>query len=280
MSKKKSQSPVLVVISSDHHTGSTVGVCPPEGVRLDDAGRYLPSLPQQWLWQCWEDFNNWAAALKREAKAEVWKVYNGDMVDGDHHHTHQIISRNADAQKYVAKRVFSRPNAILKPTRLFVVRGTEVHVGSGGSSEESLASELNAERDAETDTWSRWRLRLEVHGKLIDFQHHGKIGSQPWTKQNVINANAAKIFYEHVSRNLRYPDIAVRSHMHQWGDSFEAQPVRLLQTPSWQLKTGFVHRVAPENIADIGGCAILVQPDGSYEVKKKLYTPALPEIVK
>jgi succinate dehydrogenase flavin-adding protein (antitoxin of CptAB toxin-antitoxin module) len=201
------------------------------------------------------------------------------MVDGDHHNTHQIISRNPDAQKYVAERVFSVP-ALLHPERLFVVRGTEAHVGSGGSSEESLAKSLNAERDEETHTWSRWRLMLEAHGVLMDFQHHGKVGSQPWTRQNVVNANAAKIFYEFASRGRRHPDLAFRSHAHQSADSFEAQPVRLIQTPSFQLKTGYVHKVAPENIADVGGVAALIQPDGRYEIIKRLYEPSLPKVVK
>lgn len=271
--------PKIIAITSDHHTGSTVGVCPPEGVRLDDAGRYLPSKPQQWLWQCWEDYWGWVAKLQREHKAELTVVYNGDMTDGDHHNTHQIISRNPDAQSYVADRVFGVPQA-LRPKRLFVVRGTEAHVGSGGSTEEALAKFLGAERDVETETWSRWRLRLQVHGKLLDFQHHGKIGQTPWTKGNVVNANAARIFYEHTIRGERHPDVAIRSHMHQYHDTHDAYPVRVIQTPSWQLKTGFVHRVMPESIADVGGVVILVAPDGALEVHKRLFTPSLPEIVK
>ncbi len=278
MSKPKR--PVLLVATSDQHTGSTVGICPPEGVKLDDGGRYLPSLPQQWLWDKWEnDFWPYMADIRRKAKADLWLAFVGDMVDGDHHHTHQIISRNPDAQHYVASRVFKLPLK-LKPDRVFVVRGTEAHTGSGGSAEEAIAQMLNAEKDAETHTWSRWRLRLEAHGVLMDFQHHGKVGPQPWTKQNVVNANAAKIFYEYAVRGWRHPDIAVRAHMHQWADSGEAQPVRVIQLPSWQLKTGFVHKVAPESIADVGGVGILIQPDGSWEIKKKLYVPNLPEVVK
>jgi hypothetical protein len=275
---KWNKKPVIVVVTSDHHTGSTVGVCPPEGVRLDDGGCYTPSKPQVWLWECWVDFWKTVKEVRRKHRADLWVIYNGDMVDGDHHQTHQIISRNPDAQHYVASRVFGVAKDA-HPNRLFVVRGTATHTGDGGSAEEALAKTLGAERDAETETWSRYHLRLEAYGVLMDFQHHGRMGQRPWTKQNAVNALAAQIFYEHAARGWDCPDLAFRSHMHQYGDSFNAHPVRVIQTPAWQLKTGYVHKVAPESIADVGGIITLVNPSGQFEVTHKLYTPSLPEIV-
>ena len=35
----------IVVCVGDTHCGSTVGLCPPEGLELDDEGLYLPSKP-------------------------------------------------------------------------------------------------------------------------------------------------------------------------------------------------------------------------------------------
>lgn len=276
MSKQK---PILIAITSDQHAGSTVGVCPPEGVRLDDGGTYHPSKPQLWLWECWESYWEKVARFRKETKSSLWAVFNGDLVDGDHHGTHQIISRNPDAQHYVAKRVFDQALA-RSPVRKFVVRGTEAHVGSGGSAEEALAKLMQAERDEETHTWSRWRLRLNVYGKRLDFQHHGRMGNTPWTRPNNMNALAAKIYMEHTLKGLEHPHIAVRSHVHQVGDSHDAFPTRVLITPSWQLKTGFVHKVVPEAIADVGGIMILIQPDGEVTVVKDIYTPLLPKEVR
>jgi hypothetical protein len=47
--------PVILAVVSDLHLNSTVALCPPEGVTLDDGGTSEPSRLQRWLWDCWED---------------------------------------------------------------------------------------------------------------------------------------------------------------------------------------------------------------------------------
>ena len=61
--------PVVLAITSDHHTGSTLGLCPPEGVRLDDDGSYKPSRAQLWLWANWLDYWKAVAAIRDQHKA-------------------------------------------------------------------------------------------------------------------------------------------------------------------------------------------------------------------
>ncbi len=79
-------------------------------------------------------------------------------------------------------------------------------------------------------------------------------------------------------KGLRHPDLAFRSHLHQFGDSYNAYPTRVVQTPAWQLKTAHAHKVAAESIADVGGVITMVQPDASYIVKPVLYLPSLPKV--
>ena len=45
----------LVVFLGDTHCGSTVGLCPEEGLELDDGGWYQPNKAQHWLWANWLD---------------------------------------------------------------------------------------------------------------------------------------------------------------------------------------------------------------------------------
>jgi hypothetical protein len=40
-----------LLLVANLHINSTTGLCPPDGIELDDGGRYLPSKPQRWLWQ-------------------------------------------------------------------------------------------------------------------------------------------------------------------------------------------------------------------------------------
>lgn len=272
---KQTARPVIVAITSDHHTGSTVGLCPPEGVRLDDDGVYKPSKAQLWLWECWTDYWAVVAVLRDTLKAELRCVYNGDLSEGDHHATSQIISRNPEPATYVSERVFGVPGD-LNPSRTFVVRGTEAHVGPSGATEEAWARRMKAERNPETRTWSWWHLRFAIHGVRFDFQHHGRTGTRPWTKTGVVGALAAEIFYEHARAGIPHPHLAIRSHRHQSADSHDAHPTRVIQTPAWQLKTAHAHKVAPESMADIGGVIVVVWPDGRYEVTKKLYRAEMP----
>lgn len=272
--KRAAKRPVLIAVTSDQHCNSTVGLCPVPGPRLDDGGIYTPSFPQQWLWDNWLRFWGSVQELRRKHNARLVCVFNGDLVDGDHHGTTQIISRNLEVQAWVADEVFHVPMK-LRPEEVWVVRGTEVHTGPSGSHEEALARRLNANRTA--DAWSHWALALEYHGLLVSFTHHGRIGTTPWTRTNPVNANAVRIWTEHLAAGWKPPTLCFRSDRHVVADSFEHCPVRVIQTPAWQLKTAFAHKVAPESIADVGGVIALVWPDGTYDIRKELYRPEQPK---
>lgn len=268
-----SKRPVVIGIVSDLHCGSTLGLCPPEGVRLDDDGAYTPSKAQKWIWSNWCSYWKDVAKIRDEQKAKLICVYNGDAFEGDHHRTSQIISRNPEPQAYVASRVFSVPND-LTPDQQYLVRGTEAHVGPSGASEEGFARSINAERNPETRTWSWWHLILRAHGVLLDFKHHPSIrGQLPWTAPQASQRLAFLVWTEHKLRDLPHPHLAIRSHTHVHRDSQDAFPTRAIITPAWQLKTGFGHQVAADSIADVGGIIVVIQPDGTYEVTKKLFLP-------
>ena len=265
----------LIAVTSDQHCGSTVAVCPPQ-IELDDGGFYGASKSQLWLWQCWRDFWERAERIREREKAKLFGVFNGDFTDGDHHGTTQILSGNPTAQADVVNACMAVPLE-LGPDALFFVRGTEVHVGKSACFEERIADGLRRDGrpvhgDPQTGTSSWWHLRMEIERVRLDFAHHGRMGQRPWTKSNIINNLAAEIFYEHAARGEPHPHLAVRSHLHRFGDTYKAHPVRVIQTPAWQLHTAFVHRIAPDSLADIGGVLILIK-DGFAEVQEHLFKP-------
>lgn len=266
--------PVLLAITSDQHTNSTIGLCPSEGVRLDEGGEYKPSKAQLWQWDRWLEFWATVRRLRDTHKAKLVCVYNGDAVDGDHHNTSQIVTRNQESQAYIAVRVFSIPRD-LKPDASYMVRGTVSHVGEGAASEEALAKHLKCER-TDAEAWSAWHWRLDVHGRLFDFQHHTSVGGLPWTAPGAIARLAFRHRIEHLERGLPPADFLFRSHLHRHHDSYEAHKTRAIVTPAWQLKTAYAHKVAPDSIADIGGVTCLVEPDGTVTVRKHLYQPDQP----
>jgi hypothetical protein len=276
---------VLLVAVSDLHAGSTIGLCPPEGVELDDGGAYVPSDAQGWLWERWEALWERVQFLRKHYGVTKWHLLlNGDLADGDHHNTAQIISRHPNVQVDIIKTSLEIPLQ-MGPSSVVVVRGTEVHVGPSGSVENSVANWIASRGfrvipDPATGKNSHWHFRGEYAGVRVDAAHHGKIGGLPWTKANAVVRQAAEITMEHaVSRDLP-PHLAFRSHFHQWADSGLNFPTRVFQLPAFQLATAFVHRIAPGKLADIGGAAFLLVDGEVRAVEPILFKPKRAELIR
>lgn len=268
----------LLAVTSDQHAGSTVALCPPT-ITLDDGGSYVASAGQRWLWDRWGAFWKRVAELRKRHRAKLVAAFNGDMTDGDHHGTTQILSGNPTAQAAVVNELMKIPLA-LSPDALFFIRGTEAHVGKSAAFEERVALGLKKDGrpvigDAQTGTASHWHAKLELEGVRIDLAHHGRMGQRPWTKGNVVANYAAEIFYDHAARGEPHPHLAIRSHQHRYADTGNAHPVRVIQTQAWQLATAFIHRINPGAIADVGGIIVICR-DGGFEVEALTYHPASP----
>lgn len=283
--------PVVLAVVSDPHCGSKIGVAPPQGVEDGEGGRWIPGDVGLWLWDSWISGWDRVDEIRRQEKANLWLLANGDLVDGFHHvnAAHQLITTNEADHAYIATETFRVPKA-LKPKHVFVTRGTEVHVGPQGASEEGIAKFLHAER--QSHKWTAWRWRFKIHGKLFDAQHHpGTHGKMIHTRKAGVMRLAKMIWDEHklaqdeaVTQGLdpapyRHPDIAIRSHYHVFDDSGKyGYPTRAVITPAFQLATSYVRKVSPESISDIGLLVFIVYPNGRIHLEPILFKPGLPEV--
>jgi len=267
-------------IAADVHAGSAVALCPPQ-IALDDNGTYYASPAQLWLWADWIAFWKRVKIVRDREKAKLIQVYNGDLVEGSHHGTTQILSGNPTAQAAVLDACMKVPLA-LKPDYIHIVRGTESHVGQSASSEERVARGLHADgwpvvRDPDApNNFSSWHVNMEVNGVRLSFAHHGRQGQRPHTRPNVVNLLAFQIWCEAGLRGDPFPHLAVRSHMHQYHDTANAYPTRVIQTASFQLRTSYVHRVATESLADVGGTIVVIDDAGGVRVEPVLFRPDAP----
>jgi hypothetical protein len=266
----------IVIAVSDLHTNSTIALAPPK-VTLDDGGSYVASVAQIYLWRKWQLFWKRVAEVKAEAGLPVVTVINGDICDGDHHNTGQIITRNDATQIDIALEVLDPLTAV--SDRIFVLRGTEAHVGHSAWREELVAKEIGAIQDGENHTF--WHLFAEFGGVTFDIQHHGESGSmRPWTAGGEANRIAAIVAYEYADTGTKPPQVALRAHRHGWRDSGTTHATQVFVTPPWQLTTAFGHRIGlGTKIQKVGG-AILTCKDGRYTVEKVLFQPARPRPVK
>lgn len=265
----KRERPILLACVSDVHAGGTTALCP-DKIHLDDGGEYVASKAQRWLMQCWREY--WAKVAERrdELRAELYVVFNGDAVEGDHHHTTQIMSANPNAQAAAWNAAMSVPLEI-KPDHIVIVRGTGAHVGNSASAEERIADGLRRDKrpiisEQDTGTASWWHWRPELQGVRLDFTHHGRMGRLPRTRGSQLILYAWDILDEHAQSGHPAPHLCFRAHNHKRGDSGSACPVRVVATGAWQLGTEHVKKVAADSLADIGGAYVIIER-GDYEFR-------------
>lgn len=253
--------PVLLAVVSDIHAGGTTALCP-DHIALDDGGEYHASRAQRWLMQCWRDYWRQIAEKREALKAELYVVINGDLVEGDHHRTTQILSGNPNAQA-AAWIACASEFLALKPDHITIIRGTGAHAGISASSEERIADGLRRDKrpiisDPETGAASWWHWRPEIQGVRLDFSHHGRMGRLPRTRGSQLVLYAWDIADEHTSSGHALPHLCFRAHNHKVGDTGRLCPVRVMATGAWQLATEHVHKVSTDSLADVaGGCVVI-----------------------
>jgi hypothetical protein len=257
----------IVVVFSDTHINSTVGLCPPS-VKLDDAGVYKSSKAQRWLWSNWLDFWKDVAAEKKRLGYPVVSVANGDIADDNAHSNTQLITSNlADIIKLA--------HAALQPClsvtdHFFATRGTEAHVGASASMDELVAESMGAHGDGNTSSW--WWLRGKFGGVTFDMAHHPGTGSaSPHLRHGPAGRVAARIIHDYADMRELPPQIGIRSHNHTFSDSGESYACRVFITMPWQLTTAFGHRVGYSGrLSPIGGL-IFICENGEYSCKIRQY---------
>lgn len=262
----------VLAVTNDQHCGGATALCP-DKIELDDGGFYVASKLQRWLFQGWGDYWKRVAQVVKEVKPKLYiQGFNGDLVEGAHHKTTQIISENPNAQAAVVNAVMAIPKA-QKPDYIAIIRGTEAHVGQSASAEERIADGLRRDKqpiikDQETGSSAMWHWRPELNGKLLDITHHGRTGQREHTRAGQAVLHAHDIFLSHTKRGERPPDLCLRAHFHRFNDSYDACPTRVVTNGCWQMKTSHVHKVAADSLADIGGLIVVLRDGKPIEVEK------------
>ena len=267
----------LITFISDLHVGSSTGLCPAEGISLDDGGVYLPSKAQAELYRVWERFFELSRTYRRVKKRVL--IINGDLIDGAHHNTVALATNNLQTQEAAAV-------SILKPVteqfnRIYVTRGTEAHVQPSAQADERIAAAIGAEIEPATGNHSTWQLWLDVDGIIFNIAHHiGTTSSAAYESSAVMREMVAALV-EAGQWQQRMPDIFMRSHRHRYielGIPSARGKIQALVTPAWQLRTPYIERLDRMRMPHIGGINILIE-DGTCQINEKIYPFAPTEMV-
>lgn len=258
----------LIVAFSDLHVGSTVALCHPDGIALEDGGRYTPNIAQQWLWQRWLEF--WQIVRVERKRRPVIGVMNGEFVDGKHHDSTQLASASPEIMASAALDVMAVAMPAL--SALYVTRGTEAHSGHGAASDYAIARELGAVKDPTTGMSAAYQWRIDIAGAVIDAAHHVSGGSRVSSRGNGIRAEMIDMLATGDA-----PDVLIRSHVHSYSDTGRNfWPRQAFVTPAWQLKTAYGHRVTRLRSQAVGGVLVEIEDGKPLPIWPVLYSVPLP----
>jgi len=262
----------IVAVVADLHVNSKMGLAPPI-FELDGGGAVSNNKTREWIWNCWLDYWGKVKEAKEHLGADVYAVFNGDLVDVNTHSGYGLISPNEN--DLLKNTMTTLQPALEVADYKFVVRGTEAHAGGASWLEEQLARLIGAERDVETGDWSWHWLQMVVGGVNLGFAHHPATNStRPWTHGAAAIRMAQMIKEEYFSSPELCPRLVTYGHFHHDEDSFDnSNPVRVIYLPSWTGMTGYDSRCGrAHQIPKIGGNLIYVS-DERYTVKKFRYVP-------
>ena len=211
-------------------------------------------------------------AERARASVKFYEVFLGDMTEGQHHGTVQILSGNSATQAQVVNAVMKAPLA-LKPDGIIGIRGTEAHVGKSAEGEEKIFDGLSRDkrpviRDSRTGSASWFHFYGLFGNTLLDLAHHGRTGMREHTRSSAASLHAHDIFASYTKRKERAPDLVLRGHYHRWNDSYDACPTRVITVPCWQAATTHVHKIATDSLPDCGGVLITLREGEAPEVRK------------
>lgn len=239
----------ILVVIGDTQIGSTVAVATPEynvHTRYDlELQRVKANKLQNWLWDCWQDY--WTYVFSLTKKKRLIVVHCGDLIDGVHHHSTQVMPEITD-QVAMALEIFEP--IVKRASAFFGIFGTGAHAGIDNVNEAQIYQALGAKEYGH-------QLTLEVDGYLHAFQHHGRAGGRPWTSSSA--GLAAEVMIDYAQRGEKPPHFVWTGHNHRIDDSGMKFPeTRAISIPSWQLKNSFGWKVAGNTVrSDIGGFIVI-----------------------
>lgn len=288
---------------ADTHAGSTVGLAPRTGVPHPEGANMEATPASRWLWDFYEQHLENERAASRDHDGHAL-VFVGDIMDGGMHHGNvQLYHPNPVVEKWLSEKVVETAVEALEPDYIFVVLGTDSHVGKGSANEESVGKALAAKhgehvyrkgqapgesgRGLQRPDENRYGwgvLEMNFAGIPFDIRHHGKLGQLPHTRESYQKRFAFDVWSSRAMYGVQPANqwVAIRAHRHKFADSGPVPPhksgVRLFSLPCYQLSSDWARSKAFEEQPDIGMLGITVQDGILRDVFPQVTYPKIAEV--
>lgn len=260
-----------LVIIGDTHIGSSVGLMTDEHVTADD-NNIQPNPLQQWIGERWQHF--WDECVPScTGNDDFAVVHIGDIIDGDHHGTFQLVTRNLTEQRTIAENIL-RPIR-KRARRMYCVKGTESHVGNVACDEEAIARSVGFDDIDDTGNKTAWELRLQWGPHHVCFRHHIGGGRSLAGQLTQLSNEMAIELHDAQKWNVERADLMFFGHIHtaKWGGfPTERGPMECYVSPSWQGVTAFGRRIG-HTLGTVGGYVASYDDHGFYVRKFVWHAP-------
>lgn len=253
------------VVVSDLHCGSSVALCPPGMVSVDEGTPLPQNDHQKWLWEHWEEFWRWVPT-QLGPRQDVTLVVNGDMIEGNHHRAIQAWPCTDDH--------ISAAVNILRPlaaqfTRTYVVVGTEAHTKMA---EHGIAKAIGAKKHPD-GKYASDVLNIEVGDRLLLWAHHCSTTSREWLTSGepgrlLSNARLAAINARH-----KPPNFVGAAHRHRYDRWEDGGDQCCVIGPAWQMLTRYGYKVVTHARPHVGGYIVTVDDDDIIVRRRRWNVP-------
>ncbi len=270
----KPRGPLVIVDLSDIHAGSSKAVLPPDFVSVE-GNEIRQNALQRWQYDCWRRMQDLVDAICDRDPFAL--VLNGDLIEGIHHGTKEIISPEIGDHFEAAYQLLAPLAA--KAARVFVVRGTEAHVNNH---EHALGKKLGAALNPDLGIHAFDRLTLEVAGVRCVFRHHMGTTMRRNLGGSQLSIQLAEEQLEAANNGEPIPRVLGCAHSHK-PRVYRDDNGLCVVTPAWQALTRFGHKVvSPARckpgviILDWRNCNEGDLP----QVHEKYYTAPAPHVIR
>jgi hypothetical protein len=229
----------MVVILSDLHIGSTVGLWP-TGFVSNEGNHIGQNKFQEWLWECWCDAMQWSRKIIGKDAFDL--VLNGDLVDGIHHKTLQVMTPDPGDQ---TSAVLQTLNGLgLQWSKLHVIKGTEAH---SRNDEIRIGHALGATGTHKPGSTHGTTSTSTCMGAFTTSPTTSARPPAPTLRHRRIRSCLATLTHARARAGKPVPKVMVRAHRHRHGIWQDGNQISII-TGAWQGLTRYGYKVVPDAV--------------------------------
>ncbi len=227
----------LLIVASDIHCGSDVGLAPPETkTSKGNIISFGDNIHQEWLWAMWVE--GCARVKQIIGKSSAALLVNGDATEGVHHRNDSALLMSSIEAHTKMAHVCLSPLAKLCQKK-FVTLGTECHTLE---MEHLLAEKLGAETGRAKDKW-----HFSIKGCEIDAAHHMSVTGRAYLEASAMSILMGNARNNYVRSGHSVPKVFLRGHRHCGGFFNDGAGIWGV-TGGWQFLTRHGHKVVTDSI--------------------------------